>query len=401
MIVSSEYQLKNRIISRALKILTLMGFIAYIPSMYLSVKEGVWVVAGLDTACLAYLYIIAYWKKVPYHLKVYSIDIMSYLLGAVLLIYTGPFGAGIIYLFGFLFINALFFSPRLTIMANTLAFLTFTVYIILDYFDILKWEYPIWALIVILGNFAFVGSMLSAGISYLMRGLREQIELQQKLQDQLKIEISAKDQEKKRAEEALKAKSFLLREMHHRIKNNLQVITSLINLHLNRKSGDKDCLIGVRDRVNAISLVHRLLYSDDTTDRVELTSLLDTILENILSSMHTEGITFEKEIKVSDIQISMDRATLISLIVNEILMNSVKHAFPGRNEGRIKITIDRQGVLLCLTISDNGIGFSGTKDTERKHLGLVIIDALTSQLKAEYTVSQENGTCYEIYIPLL
>ena len=396
---SSEYRIKERIISKALKILAILGIVAYLPSMYLSVAEELWLVAVADTFAIVYIVIIAFRKKVPYTVKAFSLIITAYVLGVVLLLYTGPFGAGIIYLFGFLAVTALFFKFRMMLAANILASLTILVFILLNCSSVVHWNYPLYSLIVILVNFMLVGALVSAGIFNLMKGLRQHIENQQRLQEQLKVEIEAKDLEKKRAEDALNAKSFLLREMHHRIKNNLQVITSLINLHIKRKSADG--LLGVKERVQAISLVHHLLYNDDNTDSVELISLFDTILENIEASMDTEGIRFVKDIKSTGVEISMDRATLISLIINEILMNSVKHAFPDRKDGEIKISVERRGEQLFLTISDNGIGFPDGTGPKQDKLGMVIIDVLVSQLKAKYSVDSSSGVCYILWIPLL
>ncbi len=401
---SAMEQEKHKFINMILKIICIVGFIAYIPSMYLSLAEKVWIIAIIDTLFYFYVVAVTFIKKIGMKIKMLSLTVLAYLLGVLLLIFTGPFGAGIIYLFAFIFLVALFYTPKITLWANVLVIVTFIAFGLLNSLELLPWQQGLASVLVILVNFVLVAFILSQGISFLMKGLNTYITGQARLQEQLKKEIKQKQAQTRRAEESLATQTHLVTEMHHRVKNNLQVISSLINLHLSRQSGDDGRLEALKERVAAISRVHWLLYTDNRIASMDLNRMLNHILDNLFVTLHTGNISFIKRVAVENTQIASDKATLISLVLNEILTNSVKHAFPGGRPGEVVVEIsqvhnpDRKGITIIA--SDNGRGFKPAEWEKKNNFGMEILTTLFKQLKATYTVESSHGVRYKIHIPL-
>jgi len=377
-------QEKHKFVNALLKILSIVGFIAYVPSMYLSIVEKIWVIAVLDTLCYFYVVFIT----------------LAYVLGVLLLLFTGPFGAGIVYLFAFIFITALFYPPRVTLGANLLVVFTFVGFGLLNRLGVLHWKQSLESVLVIMVNFVLVALILSYGVSLLIKKLNTHISSQARLQEQLQREVEQKEAQTLRAEQSLTTQTHLVKELHHRVKNNLQLISSLINLHLHRPSENSDRLEGLKERVLAISRVHWLLYTDNQIASVDLKHMLDHILDNLIVTLRSDSIRFKKNVDVPEMQIAADKATLISLVLNEILTNSAKHAFPDERKGEILIDILREGRSLKLVVADNGVGFESGQWEDKKNFGMEILSVLFKQLKAEFTLDSANGVRFEIIIPL-
>jgi two-component sensor histidine kinase len=391
---------KHKFADALLKILVIVGFVALVPSLYLSIVEKVWIIAVIDTMCYFYIVFISLAKWVSMSVKILSLSALSYVLGVLLLVFTGPFGAGIVYLFAFIFISALFYTPRVTLGANLLVVFTFVGFGLLNQLDVLQWRQSLESVLVIMVNFVLVALILSFGISLLIKNLNNQISNQARLQKQLQDEVAQKQAQTLRAEQALATQIHLVKELHHRVKNNLQLISSLINLHLHRQSGAGDRLEGLKERVLAISRVHWLLYTDNQIASVDLRNMLDHILDNLIVTLRSDSISFKKNIDVPQMQIAADKATLISLVLNEILTNSAKHAFPDGRKGEIRIDISRDGRSLGLIVSDNGVGFGSGQWNDKNNFGMEILSVLFKQLKADFSLSSTDGVRYAIHIPL-
>jgi two-component sensor histidine kinase len=143
-----------------------------------------------------------------------------------------------------------------------------------------------------------------------------------------------------------------------------------------------------------------LLYTDNQIASVDLRNMLDHILDNLIVTLRSDSISFKKNIDVPQMQIAADKATLISLVLNEILTNSAKHAFPDGRKGEIRIDISRDGRSLGLTVSDNGVGFGSGQWNDKNNFGMEILSVLFKQLKAGFSLSSTDGVRYDIHIPL-
>ena len=192
---------------------------------------------------------------------------------------------------------------------------------------------------------------------------------------------------------------LLLKELHHRVKNNLQVIYSLINLQKRRLDSPAlhQSLSMVQNRIKTMSLVHQNLHENDNLKEVNLGSYIKTISDYLKSLYFRE----EKEISIqleidSSIELSMDKAITIGLLINEILSNSLKYAFKGRPEGRISIDVQKLHSGIQMKIKDNGIGFIPDQHNS-KSLGLYLIENLVKQIQGRYELETFEGTTYLIY----
>ena len=169
-----------------------------------------------------------------------------------------------------------------------------------------------------------------------------------------KLDTANKSLEKKNHENEL-----LLKEIHHRVKNNLQTVSSLLNL---QSAGIKDeaalaAVIESRNRVRSMSLIHQKLYQGEQLASVEMKDYFETMGQSILQSFEGESNRIKLEVNMSPILVDVDTAIPVGLIVNELVTNSLKYAFPGRSEGEIQLSLtadNEYNLVLCVT--DNGVG---------------------------------------------
>jgi two-component sensor histidine kinase len=196
-----------------------------------------------------------------------------------------------------------------------------------------------------------------------------------------------------------KENELLLKELHHRVKNNLQIIYSLINLQKRRIDSPAlhQSLSMVQNRIKTMSLVHQNLHENENFKEVNLEAYIKTIADylKLLYLNEDKEITIQFTVE-SSIQIIMDRAITIGLLINEIVSNSMKYAFKGRAEGLITIDVQKLHNGYQMRISDNGIGFSNEL-ANSKSLGLYLIENLVKQLQGRYDLESHHGTTYIIY----
>ena len=194
--------------------------------------------------------------------------------------------------------------------------------------------------------------------------------------------------ERKRAEEkintSLQEKVVLLREIHHRVKNNLQVISSLLNL----QSGyieDKKSLEIFREsqtRVRSMALIHEKLYQSKDLNKIEFSEYIESLIKDLFKSYNVDSDRIKLNSKMEGIFFEIDTAILCGLIINELVSNSLKHAFPLNKKGEIFISLDKDdNNKYTLILKDNGIGFPPNVDFRKtESLGLQLVTTLTEQL---------------------
>jgi two-component sensor histidine kinase len=200
--------------------------------------------------------------------------------------------------------------------------------------------------------------------------------------------------------QTLLQKQALLQEVHHRVKNNLQIITSMLNMQANAEH-DVSTILSIRkaqQRVRAIAMIHEKLYKKEDLVSVNFHNYLVELTDQIKGATFDENFKVWFDIKSSDIELNIDIAIPLGLIINEIATNSLKYAFIDRDEGKISITFSKseQGVY-TLMMSDNGVGIPEERPGPKSgSLGRNLIDLLVRQLKAELKVSSNFGTHYNI-----
>jgi two-component sensor histidine kinase len=188
---------------------------------------------------------------------------------------------------------------------------------------------------------------------------------------------------------------ILLKEIHHRVKNNLQIISSLLSLQSNAID-NKDVsqvLDESRRRIEAIALIHEKLYQGDKIDRVDFKSYL----MEIMRSQQKINSNLKCEVTSSEVAFKLDIAVPLGLIISEMIVNSVKHAFKGIENPELKVELNNNGQTIELIVQDNGIGLPENFSLEQPvSLGTEIIQALTDQIEAEIKYENDNGAKFTI-----
>ena len=211
--------------------------------------------------------------------------------------------------------------------------------------------------------------------------------------------------ESKHVEESIKAslkeKDVLLQEIHHRVKNNLQVMSSLINIQA-KSIKDKDTiemLSESRNRINAMALIHAQLYESKDLSEVNIKKFADALLRQLLQSYPVQGAMITPSIRVADFPLPISVATPVGLIVNELLTNTFKYAFTKRKKGKIEVRLDvSEKEKIELTVSDDGVGLPQEFDINTtKTLGLHLVKILVEdQLQGKLAIIREKGTTFRI-----
>lgn len=204
----------------------------------------------------------------------------------------------------------------------------------------------------------------------------------------------------KQIKTSLHEKDILLKEIHHRVKNNLQIIISLLNL----QSGyikDEQSLKAVKDgqnRVRSMALVHEKFYQADALTEINFAEYVEKLNQFLFQSYSDKSERIKLTVVSDNVALDMDTAMPCGLLINEIVSNALKYAFPDNREGEIKIVLNKLSENnIEMSISDNGVGMSNDFDIEQaESLGLQLISALTSQLDGTLKVSVENGTRYSV-----
>ncbi len=215
--------------------------------------------------------------------------------------------------------------------------------------------------------------------------------------EKAKQEMEKKENIEKSIKKSLKEKEILLREIHHRVKNNLSLIMSLINLQSSMLESSIDPVIfeDLKQRVYTISLVHEQLYSSTNLSSIDLRSyLLDLTAAIQSSAIFMDGIIFELNIE-ENIEIEPDTLVPLSLLLNELLINSVKHAFTD-TPGTISITLSRTGEKYQIIFKDNGIGFPEKRVHSQEKIGIDLVETLAAQIGGSVELSNDHGAVVKI-----
>ncbi|MDX5347070.1 MAG: hypothetical protein LPJ89_10320 [Hymenobacteraceae bacterium] len=248
--------------------------------------------------------------------------------------------------------------------------------------------------------FIFISLMGLAFISYKVLKVREEslvrinTMLEQKVQHRT-LQLQEKNQEKE----------ILLKEVHHRVKNNLQIITSMLNLQARHVSDPaaSQVLREVKDRVKSMSMLHQRLYQQDDLAYINLADYTDSICTSLFRSYGVGPDKVQLKLCVPPLQLDLDTAINLGLIINELVSNTLKHAFPDNRTGVLIVEAAAVGPdSYQLTIADNGTGIPQNKDlTESKSFGLKLVTAIISKLNGTLKINSDKGTIINIFFTIL
>ena len=218
----------------------------------------------------------------------------------------------------------------------------------------------------------------------------------------IETDITLRKKMEEQITSALEEKGLLLREIHHRVKNNLQIIISLFNLQTSYIDDDKafQALKEGQDRIKSMALIHERFYQSDGISKIDFDEYARKLIEHLYSSFKINANAITVDFNVNNVKLDIDTAVPCGLIINEIVSNAFKHAFVGREKGHVKISIQNTTIdNYYLEISDDGIGMPSDFSLDKADsLGFQLIQALSDQLdgKLELVTSPNNGLTYKL-----
>ena len=196
-------------------------------------------------------------------------------------------------------------------------------------------------------------------------------------------------------------KDTLIQEIHHRVKNNIQFISSLVNMQMNTSSSDVEVhsLSDASRRIKAMALVHEMLYNQKETTGISIKQYLEELISSLNDVVNSDKLAIKFNLQIQEVNFNVSNSIALGMITSELVSNSMKHAFKGVEFPMISIVLESKEKEVVLVVSDNGNGISNVLEN-KKTLGMRLIDIFSRQLKGKYSIASENGCKYEINFAL-
>ncbi|MFN5397429.1 MAG: GAF domain-containing protein [Pseudanabaena sp.] len=200
----------------------------------------------------------------------------------------------------------------------------------------------------------------------------------------------------------LHQKKVLLKEVHHRVKNNLQVMSSLLRMQFRKTTPDLKILIeDYQNRIQSMALIHAQLHRNDDLASIDFHDYISDLLSNLFQCYGNASANIQSQVDVTNIFLPIEQSIPLGLIINELISNTLKYAFP-HGSGEINIQLMQTANKYHLTVADNGIGIPQEIDLENTDsLGMQLVYSLTEQLEGHLIYSSENGTKFQVIFPVL
>lgn len=215
--------------------------------------------------------------------------------------------------------------------------------------------------------------------------------------------VTEQRRSQERIEKSLREKEVLLREIHHRVKNNLAVVNSLLSLQTHHAEGDEQrrILEAAQDRIRSMALAHSKLYESDNLADLDLKAYLDGLLQHLMHSHTSLGVPVRLYTDIAPMQLTLDTAVPVGFIVTELFSNCLKHAFVGHAEGSVGVAVTPTGDGgFVLSVKDDGVGIPETVDPDYPAtLGLELVGSLVEQLHGRMEIIGDNGTEIKVHVP--
>ncbi|MCI0414811.1 PAS domain-containing protein [bacterium] len=216
------------------------------------------------------------------------------------------------------------------------------------------------------------------------------------------IDFTAEKTLEEELKRTVEEKETLLKEIHHRVKNNLQILISLLSLQ--RQHNDDEAVQSIlqdcQNRVQVIVLLDQKLFQDRQSDGLNFAEYVKELTQAMLDQYNGDRRTISLRFEIENQQLHPDKVLPCGLILNELLTNAVKHAFPGQDHGDVTVRFYADGQDYCLEIADGGIGLSENIPIEgSKTLGLKLVSTLARQLGGELSIKRSSGTIARVCFP--
>lgn len=203
----------------------------------------------------------------------------------------------------------------------------------------------------------------------------------------------------KKLKKSLKEKETLLKEIHHRVKNNLMIISSLLNLQ-SHYINDKEALDVFREsqnRAKSMAMIHERLYQSTDLKNIDFGDYIRSLTTDLYHTMVSDPSRVELDLDLEDVKIDINTVVPLGLIVNELVTNSMKYAFPNDESGHIKVELHHENENIVLGVSDNGVGFPADIDYKNTNsLGLQLVNNLIIQIDGELKLDRSQGTSFTL-----
>jgi PAS domain S-box-containing protein len=213
-------------------------------------------------------------------------------------------------------------------------------------------------------------------------------------------DITEQKQAEEKVKASLKEKEVLLKEIHHRVKNNLGIVSSLLQMQYRRTQDSQATaiLLDSKNRIASIALVHEKLYRSDDLANINFAQYIPDLTTHLFDSYNVSSSNIQLNIQVEDVSLDIETAIPCGLIINELVSNALKYAFPMDCTGKIQVSLSQaSNHTLILIIRDNGVGLPAEFESKKtKTLGMNLIQGLVKQLRGTLEINSQQGTEFKI-----
>jgi PAS domain S-box-containing protein len=212
-------------------------------------------------------------------------------------------------------------------------------------------------------------------------------------------DITQRKKMEEKLEKTLEEKNTLMKEIYHRTKNNLMVISSLLSLQSRyiKDENTQSIFKESQNRAKSMAMIHEKLYRSGDLEHLNFTEYIINLSNDLYDTYTLDKNLIKLVLDFDDVTLNVEISIPLALILNELLTNSLKHAFPNGKGGEIKVELKKYDEILKLTVSDNGIGFPEDRDYHNTDtLGMLIINSLTDQIDGELNLEKNNGTKFTV-----
>jgi len=199
---------------------------------------------------------------------------------------------------------------------------------------------------------------------------------------------------------SLTEKETLLKEIHHRVKNNLQVVSSLLRIQSNETTDEVaiEALKEGQARVQSMSLIHQSLYQKDDLTGIRMKVYIEQLTRSLFNTYNISDDRIRLQTNIDDINLDIETVVPLGLIINELITNSLKYAFPNDQRGLINVSLRDDDNILLLEVSDDGIGYEENNNNDKPSFGTGLIQAFSNKLDADMSISSDLGTTVKIKV---
>lgn len=205
--------------------------------------------------------------------------------------------------------------------------------------------------------------------------------------------------EKAKTETLLRDRETLLREIHHRVKNNLQVVSSLLSIQGREITDDKaqQAVNESRNRVHSMALIHQFLYGEQNVSSIDMPQYVEQLSRKLFSTYRVDHDQVQLHVEVDPILLDVDTAIPVGLIINELITNALKYAFPDDREGNLWVSLKEQNGVLTLQVRDDGVG-AKNEIPKSSSFGMKLLNAFKQKLEAEFEITNNQGMQIDYHI---